>query len=188
MKPLLTISLLDICSPALAADPGFNAAAVAIDEEMQAVSTVLWLVDTLTNLDAQTSLVLDYIAIALQVYNYSTTFPIPQKIALILASLDWHMRVGTPSVLKEVINASLAYCELQEWFQYGGTAYHFRLLFSQSGSDPILDAQVIATVLMLKNVRSYFDGSFFISAATSNVYAGMATASYSFQDLGAFTV
>ena len=48
------------------------------------------------------------------------------KEQLIMQSLVWYLRAGTPSVLNEFLATVLGGGYIEEWMEYDGEPYHFR--------------------------------------------------------------
>lgn len=94
------------------------------------------------------------------VNEWQSAWPDQSKRDVVDASPAVHRVLGTVGAMRRAITALGYRIEMQEWFQYGGDPYHFRVSFS-------LDEQVLAipefltiqrVALDTKNVRSHFEG------------------------------
>jgi phage tail P2-like protein len=73
------------------------------------------------------NLLLDLLAWQFHCDFYSPELSIETKQELIIKSLDWHTRKGTPSVMEEIVSTVFSKAKIQEWFEYGGLPYMFRI-------------------------------------------------------------
>ena len=134
----------------------------------------------LCNIPAQPEAILDLLAFQYQVLFYDGTFNITDpvarlnaKIQLLSNNFDFHSRLGTPNVMQSVISTIYQQAIIQEWFSYGGTANHYRILFNAVLSSP-LQAQIQNTQRVLKRASQAFDGFFvFNIAQPTNVYVSV---------------
>ena len=83
-----------------------------------------------------------------------------QKRAVIAASWETHRRKGTPAAMAEALGGLGYDLRFEEWFQYGGLPYKFRIEINipatQTLNDDEFDA-VINTAIAAKNVRSHLE-------------------------------
>ncbi|WP_407536886.1 phage tail protein I [Cetobacterium somerae] len=102
--------------------------------------------------------VLDQLAWQWNVEFYSSELPKSKKIDMIKNSYFHHVTKGTAGALESALKAIVNNLEVQEWYEYGGNPYMFKLVVEGS----VLTEQEIATVYKLveiyKNVRSHLDG------------------------------
>lgn len=75
---------------------------------------------------------LDLMAIEMNTQYYDQSMNRKMKEQLIMQSLVWHLRAGTPSVLNEFLATVLGGGYIEEWMEYDGEPYHFPSL-RQSG-------------------------------------------------------
>lgn len=113
--------------------------------------------------------VLDLLALELNTQYYEQTMPRTLKEQLIVQTTAWHMRSGTPGVLREFLSAVLDGGEIKEWYQYNGAPYHFKAVV-QVGEHEILPgygSEVIRQIELYKNIRSWLEYvEFVISSKT----------------------
>ena len=70
--------------------------------------------------------VLDLMAIEMNTQYYDQSMNRKMKEQLVMQSLVWHLRAGTPSVLNEFLATVLGGGYIEEWMEYDGEPYHFR--------------------------------------------------------------
>ena len=83
-----------------------------------------------------------------------------QKRAVIAASWEAHRRKGTPAAMAEALGGLGYDLSFQEWFEYGGLPYRFRIEIDIPSDYPLTDAEfdaVIDTAIEAKNVRSFLE-------------------------------
>lgn len=114
----------------------------------------LWRVDTCpeTHLDA--------LAWTLSVDIWDKAWPPAKKRSVIAASMEIHRHKGTVGALKRALAALGYQGTVEEWFEYDGDPYTFRLTVDvgETGLSPV-DFDLLRTVVIrTKNVRSWFAG------------------------------
>ena len=70
---------------------------------------------------------LDALAVELRTPSYSEDYPVQVKRDLIQKSFLFYTSMGTPWAVDELVKAIFGNGLVEEWFEYGGQPYHFRL-------------------------------------------------------------
>ncbi len=70
---------------------------------------------------------LDVLAADCRVLFYHSGLEASVKRNLVQNSIYWYMCLGTTKAVKEVLTTIYGHGEVQEWFEYGGEPYHFRV-------------------------------------------------------------
>lgn len=108
---------------------------------------------------------LDLMAIEMNTQYYDQSMPRKMKERLIMQSLVWYMRAGTPSVLNEFLATVLGGGYIEEWMEYGGKPYHFRA-YAKVDEDVVVPLGYVTEVKrqlnIYKNVRSWLEDFFLI--------------------------
>src|SRR5258705_9364561 len=90
--------------------------------------------------------------------GYNTSMPIDQKRALVLSACFDKAHLGTPDSVQKLVNFVFHQANVEEWWQYGGAAYHFPI----RTTDPVTDPKRIAIMnranLAKKPVTRWPDG------------------------------
>ncbi|MDR0663709.1 MAG: phage tail protein I [Spirochaetaceae bacterium] len=159
---LNNISILDLMPPNLAADNNIKLMAEAFDEVLRDIIKKIPDVDIISNLVLKqivNETLIDILAWQFHVDFYDPGLPIEVKQELVLKSLDWHYRKGTPSVLGEIVSTVFTKAKVQEWYEYGGLPYRFRIATAE---EQIPDAEAVKKLMRainsVKNTRSFLDG------------------------------
>lgn len=107
------------------------------------------------------------------VNEWGSLWPDAKKRAVVEQSLAVHRVMGTAGALKRAIYA-LGYAgTVQEWFQYDGDPYKFRVrvdLNVESLSVPEM-REITRVALDAKNVRSFFEGFTFVREVPGEIIA-----------------
>ena len=148
--------------------------AKVIDEQLHEINALSELALVYPRIDELTEEFIDELAVQFHVDFYSSTLPIEKKRALVKNSIAWHMRKGTASVVREMAKVVFDDAEVEEWFEYGGDPYYFRIttLLSEMSMDGI--ESVVKLVNAVKNVRSWLDGIGFLRPVNATLYGGFA--------------
>ena len=162
-KDLQSVSLLDILPPNLLADKKINAAARALDDELQKITAATRNALLLPRLDELSEEVIDLLAWQWHVDFYEPIgMDIETKRRLIKNSIAWHRIKGTPAAVEQVVSAVFDTSHVQEWFEYGGKPYHFKVITEDVTTDPNVLARMRRAINAAKNTRSWLETIEFI--------------------------
>jgi phage tail P2-like protein len=116
---------------------------------------------------------LPILALAWSVDEWDTTWPEERKREAIRSAVEVHRRKGTWGAMRRAIAALGKAGTLEEWYNYDGDPYHFRILVDLTREVLSLeDMQTITRVaLNTKNVRSFFEGFSALRTVPGEVYA-----------------
>ena len=162
-KDLQSVSLLDILPPNLLADKQIHAAARALDDELQKITAATRNALLLPRLDELSEEVIDLLAWQWHVDFYEPIgMDIETKRRLIKNSIAWHRIKGTPAAVEQVVSAVFDTSHVQEWFEYGGKPYHFKVITEDVTTDPNVLARMRRAINAAKNTRSWLETIEFI--------------------------
>lgn len=99
---------------------------------------------------------LDYVAADIRPLFYESTLAPDIKRKLIANSQYWHMKLGTSAAVEEMINTVFGKGKVQEWYQYGGQPYYFKIL-TDAPMNPESIKQFQEMIARVKNTRSLLD-------------------------------
>lgn len=113
--------------PANLKDARTKAFAYACDKQIErllkcAEKTKVWC--DIGNVDEK---YLDYLAADSRALFYHSDLAPDVKRELIIHSPYWYMKLGTLTALEEMVTTVFGEGKVEEWFQYGGEPYHFRI-------------------------------------------------------------
>ncbi|MDU5947540.1 MULTISPECIES: phage tail protein I [unclassified Paenibacillus] len=157
MTNIQTVSLVDILPANLLRDNRIKAAARALDRELQDISLAA---DRLTLLDNISSLPDEWIDELLWEYHVEgvdLAITRGEEENLVLNSINVHRKKGTKAALKRILELLGMRGAVEEWFEYGGDPYTFRIEILEV-TRPITQemlAQLDDLIMQYKNTRSH---------------------------------
>jgi phage tail P2-like protein len=157
---LRDVSILKIMPPNLAADRNVRMIAEAFDEVLRDIIKKVPNVAVIPNLvlnQIVEEMIIDLLAWQFHVDFYEPDLPIETKRNLVLKSLDWHYRKGTPSVVEEIVSTVFSRAQVQEWFEYNGLPYRFRIATEETPQNAEAVKKLMRAINSVKNTRSYLD-------------------------------
>jgi phage tail P2-like protein len=157
---LSNISILDLMPPNLAADKNIKMMAEAFDEVLRDIIEKIPDIEIIPNLTLSrimNEMLIDLLAWQFHVDFYEPGLPIEIKRKLVLKSLDWHYRKGTPSVVEEIVSTVFTRAEVQEWYEYGGLPHRFRIATEGQMPDAEAMRKLMRAIKSVKNTRSFLD-------------------------------
>ena len=153
-------NLLLIVPPALTHDPAMMARAAADAEVLEARLAEIDRVRIISNIDGLDEAVLDILARDFKVDWWDPEYSIDEKRRTLKGSWRVHKTLGTKAAVETAIRAIYPLTTVEEWFEYGGEPYHFRLninITSDSG-DLARQKRVLDRLNFYKSLRSHNDG------------------------------
>ena len=170
-------NLLLIVPPALTHDPAMMARAAADAEALAARLAEIDRVRIISNIDALDETVLDILARDFKVDWYDPGYSLEEKRRTVKSSWRVHKTLGTKAAVERAISAIYPETTVEEWFEYGGEPYHFRLrinLANDSG-DITKQRRVFQRLNFYKSLRSHVDEvKYFLKPEKVWAYAGAA--------------
>ena len=157
---LSNISILNLMPPNLAADRNVKMIAEAFDEVLGDIIKKVPGVAIIPNLildQIVNDMLIDLLAWQFHTDFYDPQLPLSIRRELVMRSLDWHFRKGTPSVVEEIISTIFSKAIVQEWFEYGGMPYRFQVATEESMPDTETRNNLIRAINSVKNTRSFFE-------------------------------
>ena len=182
MIKLDDLSMTDLLPASINSDREVKALALALDRQLRQVLEEIASVILMPRIDELPEETVDLLAWQLHVDFYEPLgMNLAKKRTLVKNSLQWHKRKGTKSVLEDMIG--LLYTEefiLQEWFEYEGLPYYFRIIIGENAALTENDFKYTSrAVKELKNVRSWLVDILITKSYRATVYAGGAAGVYS---------
>lgn len=159
MNDIYTYDFTRALPPSLKSDPNMLALAQVIAEQLQTTAKQIKeniIYARIDELDEQT---LDLLAYDLHVDWYDYSYPVEIKRQTIKDSVKVHRRLGTKYAVETALGAVFPGTRIEEWFEYGGEPYTFRVIIgaTTSGVSAERQAAVLERVRSYKNLRSHLD-------------------------------
>lgn len=177
-KSIYDVTLLELLPENLRNDSDIIAASQAVDQEFQILANSIKKCFTIADIDNASTEVIDHLAAEMNTEFYDQSFDISNKKNLVKNAYVYHYTKGTASAIKKLLHDALGQGEVQEWFQYGGDPYYFKVVTDIT--DPEAIQQLVTAINSVKNARSHLDGFF-----TSGTHESLR--SYKHQKLSEYT-
>lgn len=132
MQDLKNVDLLKLQTKYMQQDPTTQAMCAALTPQLRQVAGETKNCLIIPRVDELPEEVLDELAHELHVDWYDATASIEVKRNLIKNSDKVHMYLGTPFAVEQVVHDYFGDGYVEEWFEYGGQPYYFRVVTSNS--------------------------------------------------------
>lgn len=168
-------NLLDTLPSVLAEDKNMyalaTAAAMAIvkyDKEINSISIY-------PNIDNASEELCDILAKDFDVTWYNYDYDLDQKRRIIKANFNVHRHLGTKGAVSDLVAAAFVDGKVQEWFEYDGEPYHFKINLPEDSTFIMTQDTVGLFSRLIENVkslRSRLDNIEVHKKTTQTVYLG----------------
>jgi len=117
---------------------------------------------------------LDILAYDFKVDWWDADYSLEQKRQTLYDSWNVHRRLGTPWAVRTALNVVFPGAVIQEWFEYDGTPYCFRINFHVPPEGLTLERQkrALNRVWYYKNLRSHLEGLTYLYEKKTGVRTG----------------
>lgn len=149
----------DILPENLAEQPEVQALAYAVGRQMEKLCAYADGTRVYAAVASLPERVLDLLAVELRTPAYNERFSIGVKRALIESTLTFYARMGTPAACNQIIETIFGTGYIEEWFDYGGAAHHFRAYVGSDGGpvDPENLEEFRRVIGSVKRLSSWLD-------------------------------
>lgn len=155
-------------------DERLNAAAKALERALADLSNAALEGLFLPRLDVLPSELLNALANQYHVDFFEPNMSDAEKRALIRDAIHWHRRKGTPSAVEEIMRKIYIDARVQEWYEYGGKPYYFKILQDITATGELTDKATLdrarAAVSESKNARSWLQWFEFLLTFQEHIY------------------
>ena len=139
----------------------------------------------LSRIDSLPEGIIDTLAWQFHVDTYDLGLSISQKRALVKNAIKDHKYKGTSWAVKSVVEVLLNYAKVENWWEYQGKPYHFRL---NGSSGPLVNEEQVENLVnainQAKNVRSWLDGITFYRNISTAKRVGIGVYVFKRVDIG----
>jgi phage tail P2-like protein len=156
-KTIDDVTLLELLPPNMISGPNIIAASRAIDKQWQNLASKIKEVLTFAGMDDAVSDVLNMLAAEMNVDFYDQNLDLDKRRALIKNGYVYKYTKGTAYAVKQVVTDAFDKATVEEWFDYGGAPYHFRITTEAAMPTEDTINQIFKAVGSVKNVRSKLD-------------------------------
>jgi len=114
---------------------------------------------------------LDILARDLHVDWYNDAYPIAAKRAVIKSSVQIHKRLGTKYAVVKALGDLFPNTEVQEWFEYGGTHHHFRIILDLTNAKAPADlSQIVSAARFYKRLSAHLEEVIYQMSAVIEIH------------------
>ncbi len=132
--------------------------AKTVDKALRKIDALSEIVNLYPHIDKLSSRLVDALAIQFHCDVYDTSLPLDIRRQIVKKSVPWHIRKGTAAVVEEVVATIFgAGASVQEWFEYGGEPYRFRVTVENASITRESVSDMRRAIERMKNVRSWLD-------------------------------
>lgn len=153
-------------------DRNFKAFSYALEKELKRLSANIVHASIYSRIDSLSEEVLDELAWQFNVVEYRSEYDISIKRKLIKNSMIIHKRRGTVAAVEDVVTNIFGNATVEEWFEYGGEPYHFKIKTSNVESSDEMIAEITQIVKETQNARSYLEEVIVEIIQKMNLYVG----------------
>lgn len=129
----------------------------AIDRALSRADHIEVPIRTLWNAQACPEHLLPWLAWAWSVDAWDADWTEQQKRNAIDASVFIHRHKGTPAAVQRAVDVVFSDAEVQEWFDYGGEPFHFRVVSQGAFASERDYRRLIRLIESAQNARSWLD-------------------------------
>ncbi len=164
--------------PALKNDPEMLALAKTLAKEHRKTISEIKHTIIYARIDELPEQLLDVLAVDLYIDWYDYEYPLEVKRAIIKDSIKIHRRLGTKYAVKTALGNVFPGTKVEEWFEYGGDPYMFRVVIGATSTGVSLDKQnaVLDKVKFYKNTRSHLESISYKIKKNATVFTGAISA------------
>ncbi len=153
------IDLTKLVSQSLLEDEKMKQICEVVNTELQQMMTTTKWAKASYDIDNASEAVLQHIAWQLNSELFFIGKTLEEKKRLVKEAIQLHRRKGTKYAVEHSIQLIIPNAKVEEWFEYSGEPYHFRVINTEKRSlREILT--VISLINIMKSLRSWIDNNF----------------------------
>lgn len=175
--PINPENLLRTLPEVLRSDEDMLAVATAVAEALAERVSEIDSIRIYTRIDELPEDLMDILAYDFKVDWWDGNYTLQEKRNTLKSSWQVHRTLGTKSAVEKAMSAIYQDTKVQEWFEYGGDPYHFKLLIdvTYQNVDKTKHQAVLDRVDFYKNLRSVLDEvEYYATSVTAPQYVATA--------------
>lgn len=127
-----------------------------------------------TRIDELPEDLLDILAYDFKVDWYGYNYGLDAKRSLIKNSFNVHRHIGTRGAVEKALSDIYPGSEVEEWFEYGGDPYYFRVILDVTNQRvSITQAEIVKAIDIYKSLRSHLEDEAIIYRSRVHIGIGM---------------
>ncbi len=157
-KDIFTVNFTDYLPDVLKNDSKMKALAEAVSEQFIKISKNIDTVLIYSRIDELPEELIDILAYDMHVDWYDYSFPLNVKKAVLKSSVKVHKKMGTKYAVETALKALYPKSKIEEWFEYGGEPYHFRVILNAENENiQISMKDMEKEIQMYKRLSAHLD-------------------------------
>jgi len=169
---LKNVDLLALQTKYMQRDPTTKGLCAALTPQMRQIANEIDYCMIFSRIDELPEQVLDQLADELHIEWYDANTSIDVKRALLKSSDKVHMYHGTPYAVEQVVQDYFGDGHVEEWWEYGGQPYHFRVVTSNSAVTGELATQFANAIEKVKRKSARLEQVLISMTADFSIYVG----------------
>lgn len=162
MSKIKDADFLTTFPPALRQDESMLALGRLVAEELHITAGETKKNIIYANIEELSETWLDVLAYDLHVDWYDYDYPIEAKRAIIRDSVRVHQKLGTKAAVEMALGGIHPQSEIEEWFDYDGEPFCFRIVLDTTKSRVAADYdEIVRTVDIYKRLTAHLDGLYY---------------------------
>jgi len=154
---LKELNLLSLQTLYMQQDETTKAICLALEPQLKEIANAIKLCVIYTRLEELNEKILDELAWEMHIDFWDSSIDIVKKRELIKSAFIIHMTKGTPYAVEKLISTIFDDGYVEEWFDYAGEPYTFRVVTNNSTVTNEKAKEFIRALDSVKNLRSHLD-------------------------------
>ena len=169
---LSDVDLLRLLPQFMRDDKNAKAFAYAVGSQIKSVTAAIVHTKIYSRIDSLSDEVLDELAWQFNVVEYRKEYDISIKRELIKGCMELHYKRGTVASVIDVVEKIYGSARIEEWFEYGGQPYHYKIYTSNIQSNDEMIQELMKIVKEAQNVRSWLEEVIIEIMESMQLYVG----------------
>ena len=170
---LTDVDLMRLLPQFMRGDRNAEAFAYAVQSQIIKVSLAIEHTKIYSRIDSLSDELLDELAWQFNIAEYRNDYAIDVKRKLVKGCMALHYRRGTVASVEDVIKNIFGTATVEEWFEYGGEPYHFKVRTSNPNASDEMLADLERVIKETQNIRSYLEAVIVELMESMNLYYGV---------------
>lgn len=148
---------------------GISAIAKLTADKLAEISAQAEYASVFSAIDKLPERVLDILASDLKIQWYEQDAPLTAKRQAVRECISIHRHKGTKYAVETALKSIYENVRVEEWNEYGGEPFHFRIIIYDSSNDRERRNRVLAKVRYYKNIRSVYEGTVYEISSSGDI-------------------
>lgn len=156
-------------------DRNTEALAYALQKEIISISLAIEHARIYSRIDSLSEAILDELAWQFNIVEYRNDYDIAVKRELVKGCMELHHKRGTVAAVEDVVKKIFGDAVIEEWFNYGGEPYHFKIRTQNASATDEMVQEVTRLVRETQSIRSYLEEVIIELLQSMDLYVGCTT-------------